>query len=198
VFCWKLAYSGWQYYTIPVPTHTTILLLLLLFFLFLLLQVITFLFATFENYVVLSNTLWHLGMNPQVQLALRNQTTTLLGHNKLPTTTEEVQKVSVARSIIKESLRVTQVGVNTWRVTRDSHRVGGHVLPPGTSIIVPMAAIHHNPKVWKYPTRFLPSRFEEDGKVGGGGGGKGDATQRSNTLSFIPFGFGMRMCLGYR
>ena len=82
---------------------------------------------------------------------------------------------------------------NTWRITQEAHKVGSYTLPAGTSLIVPMVAIHKSPKVWNDPERFNPSRFDDTQQAS-----MPETTKRANTLSFIPFGFGLRMCLGYR
>lgn len=53
---------------------------------------------------------------------------------------------------------------------------------PGTSIVVPIAALHLDEKYFPSPHKFIPERFLENWEY--------------NKYSYLPFGEGPRMCLG--
>lgn len=61
--------------------------------------------------------------------------------------------------------------------------IGGFRIQPGTWVVLPMHAVHTDPRFWDEPEKFKPSRFI-DGKV--------------NREAFFPFGAGPRKCLGMR
>lgn len=58
------------------------------------------------------------------------------------------------------------------------------VLEKGSSIVIPIVAIHYDPKYFPEPEKFDPERFSEENKgllVSG---------------SYMPFGVGPRNCIG--
>lgn len=59
----------------------------------------------------------------------------------------------------------------------------------GTTIIIPIWSLHHNPDYYPDPLEFRPERF--DMKYGG-------AKQFTDRGVYIPFGSGPRICLGMR
>lgn len=58
------------------------------------------------------------------------------------------------------------------------------VLEKGTSIIIPIIGLHHDPKLFPDPDKFEPERFSEENK------------STIDPYSFIPFGEGPRNCIG--
>ena len=58
------------------------------------------------------------------------------------------------------------------------------IVPIGTEVVVPVAAIHKDPDFWESPEEFIPERFstENKGKIKSG--------------TYLPFGSGPRHCLG--
>ena len=58
------------------------------------------------------------------------------------------------------------------------------VLEKGTSVTIPVAALHHDPKYYPEPERFDPERFSEEEK------------QKRHHYVYLPFGEGPRICIG--
>jgi cytochrome P450 len=50
--------------------------------------------------------------------------------------------------------------------------------------IIPIYALHHDPKYYPEPERFDPERFNEDEKA------------KRNHYVYLPFGEGPRICIG--
>ena len=54
----------------------------------------------------------------------------------------------------------------------------------GINVIIPVYAIHHDPRYYPEPNRFDPERFSEENKK----------TRPEGT--YLPFGDGPRICIG--
>jgi cytochrome P450 len=131
----------------------------------------------------------HIGRNPEVQRRLQAEIDQVLGGSD-PSSLEGLHQLPYAANVIKETLRVSVVGAQTWRVTDREHLIdGGYVLPTDTSLVVPMLSIHESAEYWPQPEAFDPDRFQRQNAA---------ESAEGSLLRFIPFGFGQRMCLGYR
>ena len=62
-------------------------------------------------------------------------------------------------------------------------RIAGLDLPAGTVVAPSIYLVHRRPELYPEPARFRPERFLGDDKQGG-------------TYTWIPFGGGIRRCLG--
>lgn len=101
----------------------------------------------------------------------------------------DLPKLPYLRAIVKETLRMHPPGpLLSWArlAIHDTH-VGPHFIPAGTTAMVNMWAITHDPDVWSEPSEFKPERFmqpEEDVAIMG------------SDLRLAPFGSGRRVCPG--
>ena len=82
---------------------------------------------------------------------------------------------------IKESLRVRPVIADTVRQARRDMEYGGYRIPKGSWVIPSVAAVHLRDDVFENAHEFRPERHLE-GQAG--------------TYSWIPFGGGVRRCIG--
>lgn len=60
------------------------------------------------------------------------------------------------------------------------------ILPKGSSVIIPILAIHHDPEIYSNPNEFDPERFSAE-----------QLNDRSS-VAFLSFGDGPRNCIGLR
>ncbi|MFC4015879.1 cytochrome P450 [Nonomuraea purpurea] len=87
-----------------------------------------------------------------------------------------------AAAVACEALRqrpptsIVPLGVTGHTVT-----VGGYRLRPGTSLLVPLMALHHHPGHFSDPYVFRPERF---------------LRTRPSPFSWLPFGIGPKICAG--
>jgi cytochrome P450 len=82
---------------------------------------------------------------------------------------------------IKEALRLRPVVTAVGRHLTAPLEVGGHLLPAGVSINPSIYLLHRRPDLYPEPEAFRPERFLDD---------------PPGTYQWIPFGGGVRRCLG--
>jgi cytochrome P450 len=105
--------------------------------------------------------------------------------------TEEVRAGEDAylQAVIQETLRLRPVISIVLRRLAEPMEFGGRLLPAGASIVPSIHLVHRRPDIYPEPNAFRPERFLES--QGGGSGGRA-----SHTYTWIPFGGGIRRCLG--
>jgi cytochrome P450 family 135 len=82
---------------------------------------------------------------------------------------------------IQETLRLRPVISIVIRKLTEAVEIGGYELPAGISVAPCVYLVHRNPEVYPEPQRFLPERFLDN---------------PPGTYTWIPFGGGVRRCLG--
>lgn len=88
--------------------------------------------------------------------------------------------------IVNESLRLYSPTVATIRRAKTDVELGGYKIPQGTELLIPILAVHHDPATWGPDVNeFNPARFTS-----------GTARAAAHPSSFIPFGLGLRTCIG--
>jgi cytochrome P450 family 135 len=85
------------------------------------------------------------------------------------------------QAVISETLRVRPVVPLVVRVLHEPLSVGGRLLPAGTRVVPSVYLVNRNPRVYDAPEEFRPERFLENSP---------------ETFSWIPFGGGIRRCIG--
>jgi cytochrome P450 family 135 len=96
-------------------------------------------------------------------------------------------------AVVKETLRVRPVIVDVARkLTRDTE-VAGWRLPAGTLVLPAIAVLHARPDLYESPEEFRPERFVERRA---GGGREPSASRAAESYAWIPFGGGVRRCIG--
>ncbi|MGH3914166.1 MAG: cytochrome P450 [Pseudonocardiaceae bacterium] len=84
-------------------------------------------------------------------------------------------------AVCKESLRIRPVVYQIGRRLTAPVELAGHHLPAGTIVAPYINLVHHDPAYYPDPEEFRPQRFLD---------------QRLDTSVWLPFGGGVRRCLG--
>jgi cytochrome P450 len=90
-------------------------------------------------------------------------------------------------AVVNETLRVRPVVPLVVRMLTQELQVGPYALPAGTRVVPSIYLTNRNPRVYERPREFLPERFLED---------EGGPPRAINSFSWIPFGGGIRRCIG--
>jgi cytochrome P450 len=70
------------------------------------------------------------------------------------------------------------------RVCVQEDTVGGHRIPKGASVLIPIHVLHHDERFWPEPETFDPTRFLPEN------------ARTHHRASYLPFGAGKRVCAG--
>jgi cytochrome P450 family 135 len=84
-------------------------------------------------------------------------------------------------AVVNETLRVRPVVPIVARMLEDELEVGGYRLAKGTRVVPSIYLTNRNPRSYEHPAEFRPERFLDGGP---------------ETFSWIPFGGGIRRCIG--
>ncbi|XP_077584973.1 sterol 26-hydroxylase, mitochondrial [Stigmatopora nigra] len=132
-------------------------------------------------------TLYLLSRYPGVQKKLYEEVSQLKTmENGIPSA-EEVTQMPYLRAVIKEALRMYPVvPLNARVMAEKSVVIGGYTFSQNTVFTFCHYAISHDEETFPEPFIFKPERWLRDGR------------QRPNPFGSIPFGFGVRGCVGRR
>ncbi|XP_010541892.1 PREDICTED: cytochrome P450 734A1-like [Tarenaya hassleriana] len=126
-----------------------------------------------------------LSMHPEWQAKARDEVLRVCGSRDVPTK-DDVVKLKTLSMILNESLRLYPPIVATIRRARADVELGGYKIPSGTELLIPILAVHHDQAIWgNDANEFNPARFAD-----------GMARAAKHPLGFMPFGVGVRTCIG--
>ena len=128
--------------------------------------------------------------NPAIQRRIHEELDEAVGQHRL-VQHKDIERMPYLQAVVKETLRVHPPGpLLSWaRVAITATQIAGYHIPSGTTAMVNMWAITHDPTVWPQPFVFDPSRFcKDDGGV--------ELDVLGTDLRLAPFGSGRRVCPG--
>uniref|UniRef100_A0A0A9D166 CYP78A53 n=1 Tax=Arundo donax TaxID=35708 RepID=A0A0A9D166_ARUDO len=141
--------------------------------------------------VVIEWVLARLVLHQDVQCRVHEELDLVVGPGHTVRETDTASLVYL-QAVIKEVLRLHPPGpLLSWArlATSDVH-VGGYLVPAGTTAMVNMWAITHDPAVWANPMEFKPERFISPSNQAD------EFPIMGSDLRLAPFGSGRRSCPG--
>lgn len=145
--------------------------------------IMNLLLAGIETTSALMSWICHLlGRFPETQERMQQEVDQVLAGGAL--VYEEIVKLAYTQRVVTEALRMFPP---IWELpywARHDVDLGGHRIPGGSMVLSSIYGVHHDPSVYADPERFDPDRWCPD---------RAEGLPRS---AFIPFGVGVRKCLG--
>jgi cytochrome P450 len=146
-------------------------------------NLLTFYLAGHETTAkALTWTLYLLARAPEWTSVLKDEIAQVTGGS--PVTAEHIDKLALTQQVVKESMRLfPPVPVMSRQAVADAS-LGPHAIRAGTSIVIPIYAIHRHRARWQGPDLFDPTRFAPDKEA------------KISRYQYMPFGAGPRICIG--
>ncbi|XP_078260494.1 cytochrome P450 27C1 [Rhinoraja longicauda] len=134
----------------------------------------------------LSWSTYLLARYPEVQRTVYEEILQNLGQDATPTA-QDLHKLPQLRCVLKETLRMFPVLPGNGRITQEDMVVGGYFIPSGTQLALCHYTTSHDATVFDRPGEFQPRRWLRRA-----------ASERVDNFAAIPFGHGVRSCVGRR
>ncbi|XP_072291684.1 sterol 26-hydroxylase, mitochondrial [Eucyclogobius newberryi] len=147
----------------------------------------------------LSWALYHLSRDKRAQDLLSREVQEVCPNLREPSM-DDLSQMPYLKAIIKETLRMYPVVPGNARfVTENDLIVGGYWFPKETVFHLCHYSVCHNAEEFPNPESFIPDRWLRPGKnVNGACREALPMVQRHHPYSYIPFGVGVRACVGKR
>ncbi|KAL0110962.1 hypothetical protein PUN28_012778 [Cardiocondyla obscurior] len=150
-------------------------------------QAFVFFLAGFEtSSTTISNALYELALNPNIQDKLRNEINEYHVKYNGDLTYDIIKKMDYLDKVFKETLRKYPPATVLSRESMSSYTFDGTevTIPEKQKLWIPIYAIHLDPDIYPKPDVFDPERFNEE------------AIQSRHPMTYLPFGDGPRNCIG--
>jgi len=146
-------------------------------------EVMTLLLAGHETTAnALTWTWFELGKHPDVLARVADEVQRVLGDR--PATADDLPRLPWTLAAIEEAMRLHPPAYMTGREALQEVTLGGHTLPPRSTVMIYIRAIHRRADYFPDPLAFRPERMLPDAKK---------ARPRHH---YLPFGAGPRVCIG--
>ncbi|TSK62674.1 Cytochrome P450 27C1 [Bagarius yarrelli] len=133
----------------------------------------------------LSWSTYLLARHPIAQQRIYEEVSRVLG-GRVPTA-DDVPQLPLIRGLVKETLRLYPVLPGNGRITQEDLVVGGYFIPKGTQLALCHYSTSMDEETFPKAEEFRPDRWLRK-----------DASDRVENFGSIPFGYGIRSCIGRR
>lgn len=134
---------------------------------------------------LLSFTFMMLSRHPDVARRLHDEAVSVLGGGDgRPATLEDVPRLSYAKMVLEEVLRLYPPAWSFERQATAPDVIGGYAVDRGAIVAVCPYVLHRHPLYWDNPEGFDPERFTPERSAG------------RPRYAYVPFGAGPRTCIG--
>ncbi|XP_049793716.1 cytochrome P450 6j1-like [Schistocerca nitens] len=152
-------------------------------------QLMSFLRAGFDTSAsALAFAVFELARDRELQQQVRQRLRAVLRRHGGRVTYEALSDMRDLTNVINEALRMYPPANFLDREASRDYQIPGTdiVLPKGTGVVVSVSGLHHDPRYWTEPHRFIPDRFKEEN------------SRDRPKYTFLPFSAGPRICIGMR
>jgi cytochrome P450 len=132
----------------------------------------------------LTSMMYELALHPEWQGVIREESRSL---GKAEIDVKGLESPGAIQRVMNETLRRYPPLSTMPRMATREFQYGGYRVPAGTMVIVFPIHTHHMSEWWTNPFSFDPERFSD-----------ARAEHRRHSHSFVPFGGGAHMCIGFR
>ncbi|XP_059171875.1 cytochrome P450 3A24-like [Physella acuta] len=133
----------------------------------------------------LQGILYCLALNPDVQLKVLEEIDQVIPDGE-DLEYEHLSQLKYTEQVINECLRLFPLVNSLMREAAETRTYNGVTIPKGAIVTIPINIIMTDPELWPEPKKFDPERFTPENKA------------KRDPFSYIPFGYGPRICLGQR
>jgi len=145
-------------------------------------EIVTLMLAGHETTANGLAWMWHLlSRHHEARERMLDEVDAVVGRERRPDV-DAVDALPWTKACFDEAMRLYPPA---WVLEREAvvdDEIDGFRIPQGTTVFIPVFAIHRDPRWWPDPEAFDPARFLPDAKVTRG--------------SYLPFGAGRRICIG--
>ncbi|OAD56723.1 Cytochrome P450 6B4 [Eufriesea mexicana] len=152
-------------------------------------QAFIFFVAGFEtSSSTMSNALYELARNPQIQDKLREEIREHYAKHNGKLKYEHIKNMEYLDKVFKETLRMYPPAGTLPRLSMTNYTFKNTKIsiPKDVSVWIPVFAIHRSPDIYPNPDVFNPENFSEA------------AIATRHPMFYLPFGGGPRKCIGER
>lgn len=147
-------------------------------------QILTLLFAGHETLTsAIASFCLQIALHPDILAKIRTEQQQF--DFSQPITSEALKSMTYLEQVIKEVLRFVPPVGGGFREVIQTCEYQGYSIPKGWSVLYQIARTHKDKSVYSQPDQFDPDRFSPD-----------RAEDQPKPFSWVPFGGGMRECLG--
>jgi cytochrome P450 len=146
-------------------------------------NLLTFITAGHETTALaLTWTFYLLSLHPEIEQRVKDEIAAVTGGG--PVRAEHIEALGFTNQVIQEAMRLYPPAALIVRAARRDVVLDGEQVRAGSTVYIPVYAVHRHETLWSDPDRFDPSRFEPE------------AAKARDRCSYLPFGAGPRICVG--
>ncbi|GAB3996214.1 cytochrome P450 [Nocardioides marmoraquaticus] len=145
-------------------------------------EALTFMLAGHETTANALSWFWYLmALHPQHRERMLDEVDSVLAGRRV--TADDLSQLPWTTACVMESQRYYSAVPLIPRTALADDVLGRHRIRKGTSVLIPVHAIHHDERYWDDPDAFDPQRFMP-------------GAARPVRSTYLPFGGGRRVCIG--
>lgn len=145
-------------------------------------QILLLLFAGHETLTsAIASYCLLIAQNPDVWDKLRAEQQAFADQ---PLTLETLKQMTYLDQTLREVLRLIPPVGGGFRKVLETCEMEGYQIPAGWNVLYEISQTHLNPETYDFPNAFRPDRFAPEGE------------SKRDKYSYVPFGGGIRECLG--